>query len=195
MQVLAGGAFFRSLFFHTVTAQCYVSPTVGQLRQGRLTVAIPIHRRGDDMAMTVAGAWAIARAWAEGVPFDYGLAAGLAGVEESHVRELARRKGWVLARPGRGDKARLAAFRDCLWQRAERIFAVPAGEPVDKTELDQFQLLMKIVERLEPGEGSETAAVSGNRRAAMAAALDLIDRRIATLAEGLAKQAGAPDED
>ncbi len=148
------------------------------------------------MAMTVAGAWAIARAWAEGVPFDYGLAAGLAGVEESHVRDLARRKGWVVAQPGRGGKARLTAFRDCLWRRAERIFAVPADQAIDKTELDQFQLLMKIMERLEPEDAGEAAAASDSRRNAIAAALDLIDRRIGALAAAhAARPADVPHED
>lgn len=146
------------------------------------------------MAMTVAGAWAIARAWAEGVPFDYGLAAGLANVEESHVRDLARKKGWVVARPARGGKARLNTFRDCLWQRAERIFAVPADEAIDKTELDQFQLLMKIMERLEPGEGGEAAAASESRSNALAAALDHIDQRIQALAAAHALPRDTADE-
>lgn len=131
--------------------------------------------------------WALLRAWAERLPFDFADAARLAQCSEVGLRNRAKREGWVVRSGHRGRRpaSELERLRGRLWSRIDNATDRPAGEPLDKMEIDAVQILLKALDRLEKvvdAEGSQGAGELGAGESGIAEMLAAINGRVVSLA-------------
>ncbi|MCB1382668.1 MAG: hypothetical protein KDJ73_07015 [Notoacmeibacter sp.] len=139
------------------------------------------------MAMTAGNGWAVARAWAERLPFDYATLADIAGVTEMTVRSMARRQGWRVR--GAGDaRETLLRMRERLWARVDLLTATEPQEPFDKAGIEAVQVLMRALDRIEQLLPEGTEPENATQAGELAAVLRRIDERIMELARELAAQ-------
>ncbi|MCB1420183.1 MAG: hypothetical protein KDJ74_14745 [Notoacmeibacter sp.] len=133
------------------------------------------------MGMTAGNGWAVARAWAERMPFDFATLADIAGVTEITARNMAKRQGWRVRAPGDARET-LARMRERLWERIDNLTATGPMEPFDKTGIEAVQVLMRAIDRIEQTLPEGAQADGGNGADELASVLRRIDERIQELA-------------
>lgn len=139
------------------------------------------------MPLAAESGWAIVRAWAERVPFDYALAARLGAWKEATVRGKAKREGWVVsahtpARPAY-DRTKLQRVRNVLWAHLAVIADRLPGDPAAKSEIDALQLQMRALDMLEKSVAPEEEEATD-----IADTLARINARILELAREFARE-------
>ena len=142
--------------------------------------------------MTVSTGWAIARVWAERVPFDYATLADLAGMPERAARARAHKEGWRV-RDVADAASGLARLRARLWSKVDAAANVDDDATVDKAALEAIQVLMRAIDRLEQSQPAEDP-VSGEGEMEIAALLRRIDERINELARDMAGREHAENQ-
>lgn len=142
------------------------------------------------MIRTAESGWAIVRAWAERVPFDYALAARLGPWKEASIRGKAKREGWIVsdsvpAKPVY-DRTKLQRVRNVLWAQVAAAADRAPGDPVAKTDIDALQLQMRALDMLEKSMAPEEEEASD-----IADTLARINARILELAREFAREIAA----